>query len=192
MQKNVFYYEKLRKKKQSSPDLKYIFKVSNTVYQRRQKILSDLNVRILIRNIQFFFFNNTTFLTFLKDPQIIHILDEYDSFEELPLRTKVTSLYLICEILQDRQHIAEHIQNLGLEKTRLNAVGIDSNNCKYWYFGGIRLYKENIKSAPDKQEWKTICFTYSDWNNIINELQNSNHSIDNELSTLLRNKKRIR
>ncbi|XP_067135520.1 chromatin remodeling regulator CECR2-like [Centruroides vittatus] len=73
------------------------------------------------------------------------------SFHSLPLRTKAKILHALCEYRLDTQNITEALKGVDGNNLRIKPIGRDSEGNIYWYFFGLRLYKESPQRCRSKK-----------------------------------------
>ncbi|XP_023233050.1 cat eye syndrome critical region protein 2-like [Centruroides sculpturatus] len=73
------------------------------------------------------------------------------SFHSLPLRTKAKILHALCEYRLDTQNITEALKGVDGNNLRIKPIGRDSEGNVYWYFFGLRLYKESPRRCRSKK-----------------------------------------
>lgn len=86
-----------------------------------------------------------------KSPFLVDDFDEEGnpvvkivSFNDLPLRTKVDTLYHLCEYrlyADDSQNLIAHLVE---DELRVEPLAKDNKGNQYWYFFGTRLYVQNV------------------------------------------------
>nr|CAB3229620.1 uncharacterized protein KIAA1211 homolog [Phallusia mammillata] len=63
-------------------------------------------------------------------------------FHSLPTRLKVQIIHRLTEYRLDALDVAEKLAGLNPSDLRLEPLGADRHGSRYWYFFGVRLYKE--------------------------------------------------
>lgn len=129
-------------------------------------------------------------------------------FQLLPLRTKVSILWNLCDFRLDQEDVPEQLNRLETDSVRVDPLGHDSNGSTYWYFYGTRLYREDkVKASsstanqPKKRKkdqengvngtikgdsnWQVICFTEEDWQKLADKFAKSTNKHERTLHTLL-------
>jgi hypothetical protein len=109
-------------------------------------------------------------------------------YEEIPLKTRIIMLHIICEMQLDRQDtlkiVAETAENQAAA-WRVEPIGHDSKGNTYYIFDGFldssdsRLYSES-KSKKDPI-WKCCCITKNDWLAFTEQFKDSNSTNDKKL-----------
>jgi hypothetical protein len=109
-------------------------------------------------------------------------------YEEIPIRTRIIMLHVICEMQLDRHDtlkiVAETAENQAAA-WRVEPIGHDSKGNTYYIFDGIfgsldsRLYSES-KSKKDPV-WKCCCITKNDWLAFTEQFKDSNSTNDKKL-----------
>lgn len=128
-------------------------------------------------------------------------LNADNDFQLLPLRTKVTVLWNLCDFRLDQEDVPEQLIRLESDSVRVDPLGYDSNSATYWYFYGTRLYREDkVKGAPllnqpkkrkKNQEnkadsnWQVVCFTEEDWQGLTEKFAKSSNKNERALHEVL-------
>lgn len=132
------------------------------------------------------------------------------SFNSLSLRTKAKILHALCEYRLDTENITETLKGVNGNNLRIKPIGRDSEGNIYWYFFGLRLYKESPqrhrrkknehlefmkkekkisvnKKELSKSSWSVVCATENDWHNLANTLGKSKILVDKKLHETIMN-----
>lgn len=109
--------------------------------------------------------------------------DIYTELVDLPVRNQVLLLHSLCYI---RLESAETEGGYGLFKSdeidvyRCEPFGEDSRRNTYWYFNGLRLYKDAFISE-DEREWSVVCFDEDDWKKLSLNFERSRNANEKRL-----------
>ncbi|KAL5006822.1 hypothetical protein ScPMuIL_015628 [Solemya velum] len=77
------------------------------------------------------------------------------TFRELDLFNKVQILKKLCDFRLDAEDVTEQLKGHEGDNMRLEPLGKDAAGASYWYFYGVRLYKEDAEPQPQKEEPKS-------------------------------------
>ncbi|XP_076818134.1 uncharacterized protein LOC143463516 isoform X2 [Clavelina lepadiformis] len=72
-------------------------------------------------------------------------------FHSLPTMLKVQIIHRLTEYRLDANDVVEKLSGLNPSDLRLEPLGSDRNGSKYWYFFGVRLYKETPPAKKPKK-----------------------------------------
>ncbi|XP_078491492.1 uncharacterized protein LOC100179806 isoform X3 [Ciona intestinalis] len=78
----------------------------------------------------------------IEDGRVNPLSSIYSDFHSLPTQLKVQIIHRLTEYRLDAQDVDEKLSGLNPSDLRLEPLGSDRNGSKYWYFFGVRLYKE--------------------------------------------------
>lgn len=73
------------------------------------------------------------------------------NFNDLDIKTKVQVLFELWEAFLPNENCKEALEQFEIEDLRKEAFGKDAKGHTYWYFHGVRLYREK-KPTPNKRK----------------------------------------
>lgn len=84
------------------------------------------------------------------------------------------------------------LSKLSIDDLSLKPIGCDKNGYAYWYFHGLRLYRDlkkhsNNGKKPKLEQWAPICYKFEDWNSLYDTL-NKSTGADLKIAKLIQEK----
>uniref|UniRef100_H2YHK6 Uncharacterized protein n=1 Tax=Ciona savignyi TaxID=51511 RepID=H2YHK6_CIOSA len=90
----------------------------------------------------------------LEDGRVNPLASIHSDFHGLPTQLKVQIIHRLTEYRLDAQDVEEKLCGLNPSDLRLEPLGSDRNGSKYWYFFGVRLYKETPPETKSRKRKK--------------------------------------
>lgn len=110
--------------------------------------------------------------------------DIYTELVDLPVRNQVLLLHSLCYLRLEPETENCETRNVFrsecADSYRAEPLGEDSQRNSYWYFSGMRLYKDEFISE-DERLWSVVCFNEEDWVTLSSEFETSRNANEKTL-----------
>lgn len=141
---------------------------------QRSEILSDCYGKMLRR-----------FIRKKCLPISMDLGDDFDIYTELvdlPVRNQVLLLHSLCylRLEPELENCEVLFRSECADSYRAAPLGEDSKRNSYWYFSGLRLYKDEFISENERL-WSVVCFNEEDWVRLSSKLETSRNANEKAL-----------
>ncbi|KNC52027.1 uncharacterized protein AMSG_08280 [Thecamonas trahens ATCC 50062] len=114
----------------------------------------------------------------------------YLSYSDITLEDRVCMLHTLCLWqLEYSKPVTEAAHAMHGNDLRVELLGYDADDRQYYYFGGLRLYRETETPDDEPDLWENIASSEDDWKAVLKELGRSRDLDQKELVKAI--KKRI-